>query len=65
MPLAQARGDLNSYSKVTYTAEGTGVRIHAVRFSVNKKYTSSISWLVAPDAKGRWLIRDETSESQG
>jgi hypothetical protein len=64
MPLAKARSDANSYSKVTFALEGAGVRIHAMRFSHLKKYTSPLSMLVAPNEAGQWLIREELSESQ-
>jgi hypothetical protein len=64
MPLAKLRGDTNSYSDVSFTKEGEGVRIKATRFSNLKKYSSPISLLVAPDSSGMWLIREELSESQ-
>lgn len=64
MPLARAKGDISSYSDITFKAEGSGVRIRAVRFSNLKKYTSPISLLVAPNSDGQWLIREELSESQ-
>lgn len=64
MPLAKARGDTNSYSNVSYTEEGSGVRVHASRFSNLKKYSSQLSLLIAPDKSGRWLIHEEISESQ-
>lgn len=64
MPAARARGDTNSYSKVTYTDEGPGVRIRALRYSTLKKYSSPLSLLVAPDTSGRWRIREELSETQ-
>jgi hypothetical protein len=64
MPIAKARGDTNSYSDITYTREGSGVRIRATRFSNLKKYSSPISLLVTPGSDGRWLIREELSESQ-
>ncbi len=64
MPLAKAQGDTNSYSDITFTNEGSGVRIRATRFSNLKKYSSPISLLVAPGMDGRWLIREELSESR-
>jgi len=64
MPLAKARGDTSSYSAVTFTNEGPGVRIQATRFSHLKKYSSPLSMLVAPGAGGTWLIREELSESR-
>ena len=53
MPLAKARGDTNTYSDITFTREGTGIRIRAARFSNLKKYSSPISLLVAPSSDGR------------
>jgi hypothetical protein len=64
MPLAKAKGDTSSYSEVTFDQEGSGVRVRATRFSNLKKYSSPISLLLAPDNSGRWLIREEISESQ-
>jgi hypothetical protein len=64
MPLAKARGDRNTFSDVSYAAEGDRVRIRASRFSELKKYTSPISLLVGPSANGTWLIYEEVSESR-
>ena len=64
MPAAKARDDRSTYSDVRYSAEGAGVRITAQRFSELKKYTSPLSMLVKPDARGAWLIDEELSESQ-
>ena len=64
MPVAKARNDRSTYSEVRYSAEGAGVRITAQRFSELKKYTSPLSMLVKPDARGAWLIYEELSESQ-
>jgi len=64
MPLAKLRGDTNSYSEISYANEGSMVRIRATRFSNLKNYASPISLLVSPDDNGRWLIREELSESR-
>lgn len=64
MPLAKARGDTSSYSAITFNNEGPGIRIQATRFSHLKNYSSPLSMLVAPGAGGRWLIREELSESR-
>lgn len=64
MPLAKLRGDTNSYSDISYANEGAMVRIRATRFSNLKNYASPLSLLVSPDDKGRWLIREELSESR-
>lgn len=64
MPLAKQRGDTNTYTDVTYTLEGNGVRIDADRYSDLKKYHSPISLLVKPSDSGVLLIYEEISESQ-
>ena len=64
MPLAKLRGDTNIYSDITFSKEGSLVRIRAMRFSTLKKYSSPISLLVGPDNTGRWLIHEEISESR-
>jgi hypothetical protein len=64
MPLAKERGDISTYTDITYTPEGDGVRIKATRFSELKKYHSPISILVKPSAAGEWLIMEELSESR-
>jgi hypothetical protein len=64
MPLAKAKGDYSTYSEITFTEEGAGVRIKAKRFSELKRYYSPISILVRPDSSGRWVILEELSESQ-
>lgn len=64
MPLAKARGDTSTYTDVTFSEEGQGVRIRAARFSNLKKYSSPLSLLVSPASQEQWLIREELSESQ-
>jgi hypothetical protein len=64
MPLAKLRGDTNTYSEVSYSEEGSKVRIRATRYSNLKKYSSPISLLVAHDDTGRLLIYEEISESR-
>lgn len=64
MPMAQARGDRNTYSDVTYTPEGNFVRIDALRISEPKKNAAPISFLVGPSPGGKWLIYEELSESK-
>jgi len=64
LPLAKLRGDTNTYSEVSFSNEGSNVRIRATRFSNLKKYSSPISLLVAPDDTGRLLIYEELSESR-
>lgn len=64
MPLAASRGDVSTYSKITYTPEGARVRVVATRYSGLKKYYSPFSLLVGPSEHGTWLIYEELSESQ-
>ena len=64
MPLAAAKGDYSTYSKVAYAPEGDNVRITATRYSVVKKYSSPISLLVGSCNGGEWLILEELSQSQ-
>jgi hypothetical protein len=62
LPLAQARGDRNRYSEVTFTAEGRNVRIEAERYGELKKKTTRTSLLVGPNARGDWRIIEESGE---
>lgn len=64
MPLAKAKGDSSTYSQVTYTPEGSGVRINATRYSLLKQYSSPISLLVGSCDGGSWAILEELSQSQ-
>jgi hypothetical protein len=64
MPVDKARGDRNTYSKVTYTLEGEFVRIEASRFSGLKQRTSPMRLLIGRSSSGRWLVYEELSESQ-
>lgn len=64
MPLAKLRGDTSTYSEVSFSKEGSKVRIRATRFSNLKKYSSPISLLVASDDSGHMLIYEELSESR-
>ena len=64
MGLAQATGDRDAFSRIQYRLEGGRVRIRATRFSERKKYSSPFTMLVGPDASGRWVVFEETSESR-
>jgi hypothetical protein len=64
MPIAKERGDTSPFSEVKYAEEGENVRITATRFSELKKHSSPLSLLVGPSADGKWLIREERSESK-
>ena len=63
MPVAKATNDTSEYSDVTYVEEGRGFRVHARRHSNLEQHTSPLTLLVEPDAQGRWVIREELSES--
>lgn len=63
MPVANERGDISTYSEVSYKEEDGKVRITATRYSELKKYSSPISLLVAK-TDGKWLIVEEVSESK-
>ena len=64
MPSAQARGDLDTYTDVSYATEGERVRITASRHSLLKDYTSPIVLVVGAGADGQWLILEEHTESR-
>ncbi len=64
MPLARARGDLNTYSATTFKSEGANVRITTTRYSLLKKYSSPMSLLVGPCKQGPWAVLEEISESR-
>ena len=61
MPIAKARGDISTYTDVSYQRDGTRVGIRAIRYSVHKQYSSPYFLLVEPDASGQWLIYEERS----
>jgi len=64
LPLAEMRGDTNTYSDVTFTVDGDRVRVKAVRYSNLKHYESPLELLVGPDEEGEWKILEEISESR-
>ena len=64
MSLAKARGDTNEYSEITYSAEGSNVRIMSIRHSNLKNYDSPLSLLVGKAKDGAWKILEEISESK-
>ncbi|WP_052631213.1 hypothetical protein [Pseudoxanthomonas suwonensis] len=64
MPLAKARGDHNTYSDIEFNAEGSNVRIAAIRYSVLKGYSSPISILVGSCNGGKWAVLEELSQSR-
>lgn len=61
MPIAKARGDISTFTDVSYQRDGTRVRIRATRYSVLKQYSSPYSLLVGPGVSGQWLIYEERS----
>lgn len=64
MPLARAKGDFSTYTGATFVAEGSGIRITAIRHSQSKGYSSPISILVGDCGAGSLGILEEISESQ-
>lgn len=64
MPLAKARGDISTYSNISYTIEGDNTRITATRYSQLKDYSSPHSLLVGPCDGMAVGIIEETGESQ-
>jgi hypothetical protein len=64
MPLARTRGDRSTYSDCKYQEVGERVRITCSRYSELKKYSSPLTLVVGPAARGEWLIFEELSESQ-
>jgi hypothetical protein len=64
MPQSKAINDRSTYSNVSYRQEGKNVRITATRFSLLKKDSTPISWVVGPTKNGKWQILEEMSESR-
>ncbi|MCK7595615.1 hypothetical protein [Pseudomarimonas salicorniae] len=64
MPMARSRGDMSTYSEVTYMTQGERVRISATRFSELKQYKSPLTLVVGASSTGDWLILEEHSESR-
>ncbi|MYN05508.1 hypothetical protein GTP41_25780 [Pseudoduganella sp. DS3] len=64
MPLAKARGDVNTYSEVAFSPEGGNTRITATRHSEMKKYSSPISLLVGKCGNSVGIL-EELSQSKG
>ena len=64
MPLAQQRGDRNSFSKVVAKPDGDRVVITSERYSHLKAYTSPFTLVVRKDRSGAWKIIEERSETR-
>ena len=64
MPLAKLRGDISTFSDVTYSSEGDNVRVKATRYSQLKNYSSPYSLLIGMDDKGDLTILEELTESR-
>ena len=64
MPQSKANNDRSTYSNVNYKQVGENVRITATRFSLFKKDSTPISWVMGPTKNGKWKILEETSESR-
>lgn len=63
IPLAKAKNEVNQYSSITYTKEGTGVRIKCTKFSPAKQFASPFEMVVAPSGNV-WQITAETTQSR-
>lgn len=63
LAVARARGDRSSYEGVSYTPEGTFVRIAASRRTEGRSKPSALSLLVGPSPAGGWLIYEEVSSA--
>lgn len=61
--LAEARADRGTYSNVTYTSEGSQVRITALRVAEGTRQESEVSLLVGPDSSNRWVVWEQISEA--
>jgi hypothetical protein len=61
IPTAKARGDVSTYSDISYQRKGTHVWVRATRYAVLKQYSSPYALLVGPTASGQWLIYEEHS----
>jgi ketosteroid isomerase-like protein len=64
MPLAQQRGDRNSYQDVSVAPKGRDVSVTAQRHSHLKAYTSPFAQTWSKDQTGVWKIREEVTETQ-
>lgn len=64
MPLAKAKGDYGTYTGVSYTPEGSAIRVAATHYSVLKQYSSPFSLLVGACDGGDWAILEELSQSR-
>ena len=63
MPLARQRGDRDSYSNVSVSAEGLRARIRCTRYNELKRYASPYE-LVLERSGDAWQIVEEYSESR-
>jgi len=61
IPIAKARGDVCTFSDISYQREGARVWLRATRYSVLKQYSNSFALLIGPNASGPWLIYEERS----
>lgn len=63
-PISKQKGDANTYSNVDITPMAGGrYKISATRFSLMKKYSSPMTWIVGQEF-GKWVILEEHSESR-
>lgn len=64
MPMAQQRGDRNTFQGVSVNPTGGNVTVTAQRFSHLKAYTSPLSQTWGKDQTGAWKIKEEVSETR-
>jgi hypothetical protein len=63
MATTSAHGNRSAYRDVSYTPEGSFVRIEALRVSEPSGTASPVSLMVGPSRGGKWLIYEALSES--
>jgi len=63
MPIAQSRGDRDSFSDVPISVEGKRARIRCTRYSELKRYSTPYE-LVLQSTQGNWQIIEEYSQSR-
>jgi hypothetical protein len=56
IPTAKERGDVSTFSDISYQREGARVCVRATRYSVLKQYSNPYALLIGPNASRQWLI---------
>jgi endonuclease YncB( thermonuclease family)/ketosteroid isomerase-like protein len=64
MPLAQQRGDRNTFQDVSAALNGKDVTVTAQRYSHLKAYTSPFAQTWSKDQTGAWKIKEEVTETR-